>query len=65
MIVEKSDGSRLQIACTVYNEWSRCRDLPLNQTFQAMKTKRGLTIRYRDRHGKMRKQIYEIVSKGH
>lgn len=61
MVVQKSDGESLTIACTVYNEWSHCTDLPVNQTFQARRVKHGLEIRYVDEHHKLRKQVYEIV----
>ena len=61
MVVEEPNGNSLEIACTVYNRWSHCRNLPVNQSFQARIGKRGLEIRYLDQHGKMRKQAYEIV----
>jgi hypothetical protein len=63
MAVETPDGKHLEIACTVYNQWSHCANLPVNRTFQARMTKHGLEIRYLDQHGKMRKQLYEILGK--
>jgi hypothetical protein len=62
MVVQEPDGKTLKIACTVYNQWSHCTDLPANQTFQARRVKHGLEIRYLDQHHKWRKQVYEIVS---
>ena len=61
MIVQEPDGKSLEIACTVYNQWSHCASLPANQSFQARMEKHGLEIRYLDQHGKMRKQVYEIL----
>ena len=62
MVVRESSGQSVEIACTVYDPWSRCVDLPVNQTFQAKSEKRGLEIRYQDEHHKWRKELYEIVS---
>jgi hypothetical protein len=62
MVVQEPDGKSLEIACTVYNRWSNCINLPVNQSFQARMGKHGLEIRYLDQHGKMRKQVYEILS---
>jgi len=62
MVVEEPNGNSLEVACTVFNRWSHCRSLPVNQSFQARMGKRGLEIRYLDQHGKMRKQVYDIVS---
>jgi hypothetical protein len=61
MVVQEPDGKSLEIACTVYNQWSNCTSLPVNQSFQARMGKHGLEIRYLDQHGKMRKQVYEIL----
>jgi len=61
MVVQEPDGKSLEIACTVYNQWSHCTSLPVNQSFQAQMGKHGLEIRYLDQHGKMRKQVYEIL----
>ena len=60
MVVRELDGKSLEIACTVYNQWSRCTTLPVNQTFEAWTTKHGLKIRFLDPQGKMREQLYEI-----
>jgi hypothetical protein len=62
MVVQKPDGTSLEIGCTVYNRWSRCKMLPVNEDLEAQVTKRGLKIRYPDQHGKMREQVYAILS---
>jgi len=61
MVVQEPNGKTLEIACTVYNRWSNCTNLPVNQSFQARMGKHGLEIRYSDQHGKMRRQVYEIL----
>jgi hypothetical protein len=61
MVVQAPDGKSLEIACTVYNQWSHCTNLPVNQTFQARMAKHGLEIRYLDQRHKMRTQLYEIL----
>jgi hypothetical protein len=63
MVVQEPDGKSLEIACTVLNRWSNCTSLPVNQSFEARMGKHGLEIRYLDQHGKMRKQVYEILRK--
>jgi hypothetical protein len=47
VVVQEPDGRSLQIACTAYNRWSHCTDLPVNSTFDAKMESRGLEIRYR------------------
>ncbi len=61
MVVQKPNGNSLEIACTVYNQWSHCTTLPVNQSFQAWMGKHGLEIRYSDQHGKIRKQVYDVL----
>src|SRR5580658_2999757 len=61
MVVREPDGKSLQIACTAYNRWSHCTDLPVNSTFEAKKESHGLEMRYLDQNHKMRGQRYEIV----
>jgi hypothetical protein len=61
MVVQEPDGKQLEIACTVYNQWSHCASLPVNQSLHARMTKHGIEIRYLDQHGKWRKQLYEIL----
>jgi len=61
MVVQEPDGKSLKIACTVYYQWSHCASLPVNQSFQARMRKRGLEIRYLDQHGKVCRQVYEIL----
>ncbi|MFZ0293495.1 MAG: hypothetical protein WAL52_07805 [Candidatus Sulfotelmatobacter sp.] len=62
MAVQEPNGKTLEIACTVYNQWSHCASLPVNQTFKARMAKNGLEIWFKDQRGKMRKQVYEVLS---
>ncbi len=64
MLVQEPNGKSLKIGCTVYNQWSRCATLPVNQSFHAWIGKHSLKIAYVDQHGKMRKQVYEILPEG-
>ncbi len=61
MVVREPDGKSLQIACTVYNRWSHCADLPVNSTFEAKMERHGLEIRYLGPNHKIRRQLYEIL----
>jgi hypothetical protein len=61
MVVREPDGKSLQIACTAYNRWSHCVDLPVNSTFEGKMERHGLEILYADQNQRMRKQLYEIV----
>ncbi len=61
MVIQEPDGKPIKITCTVYNQWSHCVPLPVNQTFEARIGRRGLEIRHIDPHGKVSKQLYEIL----
>ncbi|MGC2451134.1 MAG: hypothetical protein WA477_26050 [Candidatus Sulfotelmatobacter sp.] len=64
MVIQDSNGKSLKVGCTVYNQWSHCAALPVNQTFEARMEKRGLEISYLDQDNKMRTQLYEILQEG-
>ncbi len=64
LVVREPDGKSVEVECTVLNQWSPCAALPVNHSFRAVMEKHGLEIRYPDQHGKMRKQLYEIVEGG-
>jgi len=61
LTVLEPDGKSLEVACTAYNRWSRCADLPVNSTFEAKMERHGLEIYYPDQNHKMRKQLYQIL----
>jgi hypothetical protein len=61
MVVQEPDGKSLEVACTAYNRWSHCADLPVNSTFEAKMERHALEIRYLDQNHKMRRQMYEIL----
>lgn len=60
MLIQEPNGALLHVGCWVYNRWSHCADLPVNQTFEAKKEGHGLTIQYFDQDHKLRRQFYEI-----
>jgi len=62
MLVQDSDGKSFSIACTVDSRWSKCEPLPVGQTFDARRDKRGITVLYRDAKGKERRQLYQVVA---
>ncbi len=61
MRVLDSNGRSMRIACTMFNRWSRCANLPVGQTFQAWEKNRSLIVRIPDSKGKQHDQKYEIV----
>jgi hypothetical protein len=61
LVVQDPSGQIFKIACTAYNRWSHCTQLPVNQTFQARMKKDGLEIRYIGQHHKWQKQVYQIL----
>lgn len=61
MVVQKPDGSTLQIACA-QDTAPHCVSLPANQSYSARQVKRGLEIRFSDAHEKLHKQVYDIVN---
>jgi len=62
MVVQEPDGKSLKVACTVYNRWSQCADLPVNQTYPAKIEGHNLEIQYLNRHHKMHKERFEILT---
>ena len=62
MRVRESDGESFSITCTVDSRWSRCAPLPVGQTFEARKDKRGITVLYRNGKGKERKQLFQVLA---
>ncbi len=63
MLVREDDKPPFRIDCSVDMKWSRCVPLPVGQTFEAKREKRGLTVYYTDDQGKVRKQLYTLVDK--
>jgi len=62
MLVREADGESFSITCTVDSRWSRCAALPVGETFEARKDKRGITILYRNGKGKERKQLFQVLA---
>ena len=62
MVVEDTDGKSFGIECITDSRWSRCAPLPVGETFEARRDKRGITVLYRTAKGKEKKQIYQLVA---
>jgi len=62
MLVEDAEGNSYRIACTSDSRWSRCVPLPVGQSFEASKGKRGITIVSRNAKGKNSKEFYQFLS---
>jgi len=64
LLVEEDNGSQYRIVCSVDTRWSRCVPLPIGESFDAKREKRGLTVYYIDDKGKARSQFYNLVAGG-
>jgi len=62
LLLQDASGTSYTVICTVDSRWSKCSALPVGETFQARKDKRGLTILYQDSNGKDKKQFYQLIS---
>jgi hypothetical protein len=62
LLLQDASGTSYTVICTVDSRWSKCSALPVGETFQARKEKRGLTILYQDSNGKDKKQFYQLIS---
>lgn len=58
MTVQENGGAPFSVECTAYR-WSHCTGLPVDQTFPARQSRRGITIAYPDKSGKQHTQLYE------
>ncbi len=62
LLVQEGDQPPFHISCTVESKWSRCKALPIGETFDAKREKRGLVVYYIDDKGKARSQLYTLVA---
>ena len=62
LLVQAGDRPPFRIACTIDSKFSRCTPLPVGESFDARKEKRGITVYYEDDKGKARKQLYTLVA---
>lgn len=61
LLVQAGDDPPFRIACTVDSKFSRCTPLPIGETFDAKREKRGITVYYIDGNGKARRELYTLV----
>jgi hypothetical protein len=64
LLVQEGDNPPFRIACTIESRYSRCHPLPLGETFDARREKRGVTVYYIDDKGKARSELYTLVDGG-
>jgi len=62
LLVQEGDGPPFRITCAIESKYSKCRPLPIGQTFDARKEKHGITVYYVDDDGRPRKQLYTFVA---
>jgi PEGA domain-containing protein len=64
LLVQEGNEAPFRIRCTIESRYSRCIPLPIGESFDARKEKRGLTVYFVDDKGKERKQLYTLVDAG-
>jgi PEGA domain len=64
LLVQEGNEPPFRIRCTIESRYSRCIPLPMGESFDARKDKRGLTVYYVDDKGKERRQLYTLVDAG-
>lgn len=62
LLLQQGTLPPFRVACTIESRWSRCIPLPKGETFDAKRSKHGLTIYYIDDNGKARSQMYTLVA---
>jgi hypothetical protein len=65
MHVQNGNGKPFDITCVWDNRWSKCVALPIGQTFDARRDKRGITIFYENEKGGASKQLYTVIESAH
>ncbi len=62
LLVQEDSGQQFRISCTIDSRFSRCAPLPKGESFDARREKHGLEVYYVDDKGKVRKQLYTLVT---
>ena len=62
MLVQEANKPPFRIACNIDTKWSRCIPLQKGESFNAQREKRGLLVYYVDDKGKVRKQLYALLT---
>ena len=62
LLVQEGDAPPFRITCMIQSKFSTCMPLPVGETFDARREKKGITVYYVDDKGKLRKQLYSLVA---
>ena len=62
LLVQEGNQPPFRISCAVDTKWSRCVPLPKGASYDAKREKRGLLVYYADDNGKVRKQLYTLIT---
>ena len=62
LLVQEGNQPPFRISCAVDTKWSRCVPLPKGSSYDAKREKRGLLVYYADDNGKVRKQLYTLIT---
>jgi len=62
LLVQQGSESPFYVTCNVDTKWSSCAPLAKGRSFDARRNKRGLLVYYADEKGKLRKQLYLLVT---
>jgi len=61
LLVQEENGTSYLVTCSVDSKWSKCVPLLKGESFDARKSKHGITVYYQDDDGKARRQFYSLV----
>jgi hypothetical protein len=62
LLVQEGNDPPYRIRCRIESRFSRCTPLPIGESFDAKREKRGITVYYVDDKGKTRSQFYALVA---
>jgi hypothetical protein len=62
LLVQEGDGSPFKISCTIESRFSRCTPLVKGESYEARRDKHGITVYYLDDKGRLRSELYSLVT---
>ena len=62
LLVQEGNDPPYRIRCRIESRFSRCTPLPIGESFDAKREKRGITVYYVDDKGKAQSQFYMLVA---
>lgn len=64
LLVQEGNEPPFRITCKIESRYSRCTPLRKGESFEAKRSKKGITVYYVDDNGKARQQVYTLVNDG-